>query len=498
MTSRSQSPTKPRLLYYNDSRHYYLYCFEPPLSMEDAWIPVDEVADTQVDVLVYGYGAGACMPFDTKVGEVWFEALDEYPVYGFRAGKNVRSLIERGLDPLNVLIERAHARNMQFYSSLRLSMGAGQTLGWNVNNFALSHPEYWIESVVPQGNCGHLDFEHTAVRQERFALIEESMTQYDIDGFELDFTFDPAYFKPDAIQSNLPVMTDYVRQIRQLAQEAGQQRGRPVPLGARVHPTLAGNLVVGLDVATWLQEKLLDFIVPICYWPWLMDPGFPFEGLVQLAHDHGCAVYPAIRPFFLNDQQPSTPAMYRAAASNFWHKGADALYLLEMKWPLGEEQRGTLREIGDPDQLRGKNRHYFVVPRSEEATKYEYTSPIPFDLDVVGDGSAQEAEIYIGDDLASDARAGLLRDLRLRLRVNGLSAHDQLEVSLNGEFLPPESRVYQPVSYVYAWIEYPLTDLLPQAGANTIGIALRSRPPGLDEPTSLQEAEVLVEYRSSQ
>ena len=37
-----------RLLFYNDARHYHLYCYEPPISIEDARAPVDEIAGTKV------------------------------------------------------------------------------------------------------------------------------------------------------------------------------------------------------------------------------------------------------------------------------------------------------------------------------------------------------------------------------------------------------------------------------------------------------------------
>ena len=43
-----------RTFYYNDARHYYLFIFEPPMQMEDAWLAVDEVAGTAVDSFVYG------------------------------------------------------------------------------------------------------------------------------------------------------------------------------------------------------------------------------------------------------------------------------------------------------------------------------------------------------------------------------------------------------------------------------------------------------------
>ena len=49
---------KKRTLYFNDARHYYLYVFEPPMTMEDAWVPIDEVAGTAVDTFVYGVERG--------------------------------------------------------------------------------------------------------------------------------------------------------------------------------------------------------------------------------------------------------------------------------------------------------------------------------------------------------------------------------------------------------------------------------------------------------
>ena len=37
---------KRRTIYHNDARHNYLWLFEPPISMDQAWTPVDEVAGT--------------------------------------------------------------------------------------------------------------------------------------------------------------------------------------------------------------------------------------------------------------------------------------------------------------------------------------------------------------------------------------------------------------------------------------------------------------------
>lgn len=49
---------KKQIIYMNDARYYYLFVLEPPLTLEEAWVPVDEVAGTAVDTFRYGVSGG--------------------------------------------------------------------------------------------------------------------------------------------------------------------------------------------------------------------------------------------------------------------------------------------------------------------------------------------------------------------------------------------------------------------------------------------------------
>ena len=51
-------PRQPRTLYFNDARHYYLFCFEPPMRLPDAQRPIDEVAGTGEPHLLLRVGWG--------------------------------------------------------------------------------------------------------------------------------------------------------------------------------------------------------------------------------------------------------------------------------------------------------------------------------------------------------------------------------------------------------------------------------------------------------
>ena len=212
---------KRRLLFYNDSRHFYMYCYDPPIRLEDAWAPIDEIAATQVDTFVYCLGAGQTMFHDTRVGEIWGERFEQFDaLYAYQCAENIKSLIDRGLDPLNVLIERAHEKGLEFFPSLRLmSSGNSEDSGSVfVSQFKIDHPE-WCQHRSGRSN---FDFSHPGVRQERFALIEETVNSYDVDGFELDWAFEPNYFEDDEVEEKGPILTAYMREIRRMVEAAGR------------------------------------------------------------------------------------------------------------------------------------------------------------------------------------------------------------------------------------------------------------------------------------
>ena len=44
---------KSRTIYFNDGRHWLLFVVDPPMTLADAQRPVDEIAGTRIDTLVY-------------------------------------------------------------------------------------------------------------------------------------------------------------------------------------------------------------------------------------------------------------------------------------------------------------------------------------------------------------------------------------------------------------------------------------------------------------
>ena len=482
---------KKRLMFYNDARHYYMYCYEPPMRLEDAWAPVDEIAGTQVDTLVYGFGAGPTMFHDTKAGEIWGSHLKSHPgLHSWRAYENVKSLIDRGLDPLNVLIERAHEKGLQFYASLRQSHGidpkkVDDEFNWQ---FRIDHPEWCLKG---EGKY-NFNFVHPEVRAERFAIIEETVNRYDVDGFEVDWLLAPYFFEEDEIEQNTPILTDYMRQIRQAVVKAGQERGRPIALGSRVLPTAAGNLAIGLDVPTWMKEGLLDFVVPNYYGDFQMDSNFPFEWLVELARSSECQVYPAINAKVLSvGEVEATAAHYYAGAASYYDRGADGLYFPWFEWPVESQGRQLLSELDDADLLAERPKHYVVRRNDEAAAGWGYTGQLPVTLTPGTDAPGQAVQVYVADD----SKGG---EATLRVRLTDSTTHDSITISLNGEPLPEETARRTSHSYSYSWLEFPLRAGALRRGVNEVAVALHARPSNLSSALVLDSVEIVVGYTSPQ
>ena len=299
-------------MYFNDARHYYLYAFEPPMTMEDAWRPVDELVETSVDTLIYGVETGGGLFSDTKVGvRAMSQTRPIDSAHYWRAWYNMQSLIDRGLDPLQVLIDRAHERQLDFIISMRMG-GAPRD------------PRYVIGTSGPAAGGGgrlenNMDFAHPWVRDTQFSWMEE-LASYPAEGIEFDFAFTPYYFKPSEVERHTPLMTAYVRRLSEMIRSKGQKR----IVGARVFPTEAMNRSLGLDVKTWVEEKLVDYLAPLYYGYFLLDPNLPFESLVaNWPGTRGPRSTLSCNPTFMQHEKHASSAMLRAAIANYWAKGAD-------------------------------------------------------------------------------------------------------------------------------------------------------------------------------
>ena len=487
---------RKRTIYFDDARHYYLYVFDPPMTMEEAWLPVDQVAGTAVDTFIYGVACGGLF-YPSKVGKQFGELSrpfkGEYSAAYWSAWTNMQGLINQGLDPLTVLIDRAHEKGLDFVASVRMGVVLAQEGPGG---------EDGIDSAfkVSEGGRG---FVHPEIRDYLFAVLEEVATQYATEGVELDFSAAPMaldrYFRPEDVAEHTPVMTEYVGKIAEMVR--GRPSGRGV-LGARVYPTEQINLDHGLDVRAWLDQGLVDFVVPMFYQPSLLDPDMPIEWIVEAAHRHDVSVYGFLHPDFRDESRRfhtrdyATTPMTRAAAANYYDKGVDGLYTWFLPWPLGHSERGLLTELGDPARLRDGDKNYNLRRRDTNTAEMGYEVTLPLQIPQAEPGKLYAIPFYVSDDIEGEAYR--IRRVTLKINIFDLVSADRLTLLLNGRSLAGETCLRSTSSrlepYYGQWLEFHLDAVRPRKGYNVLEVSLDERPPELEAGIRIDDVEIIIEY----
>ena len=474
---------RSRTIYFNDARHYYLFVFEPPMRLRDAWAPIDEVAGTAVDTFIYGVSRGDGLFYPSQKGRRFGADLEKQTMAAYwRVWENMQSLIDRDLDPLRVLVDRAHDKGMDFFASLRMG------------DFPGLDPAF----TIPGGGSGYV---HQETRDHQFDVLEELATRYPVEGVELDFAAAPAgtgfWLKPEDVKEHTPLMTDYVRQISQMVR---QRPGQPGLVGARVYPTEELNLQTGLDVRTWFDEGLVDYVVPVVYAFFVLDANMPIDWLIEAAHAHDVSVYAMMQPYYTEESRRfhnvanATPDMMRAAAANNWARGADGMYTWFLSWPLGESERKTLCELGDPDLVAEGDKHYFLRRTREPADDVDYEAYLPLPLPAEDARKRFQLPFYIADDLENPQ----VRRVTLKLGISDLLGADKLDVRLNGSSLADETCTRSPLRrvdpYMGQWLEYDLRAVRPKQGENVLDVALLERPANISSDLAIEDLEIVVAY----
>jgi hypothetical protein len=538
-----------RLIYHRDLAGWE--CFEPPLDIRDlVYDYVGRIAGTQVDTFVLHltynlfpsrltvetFASETGAPVGLEGDHATGAAPGTLSAASWRKLENERHLREAGIDPVALLLGACREAGLSFFAGVRMNDVHHAQYPW--------HPRFWIEH--PECRLGEhpeyrlprvgyrepggafaasiddrppacLDYGCEAVRAYRLAYIVEIAERYpEIDGIELDFTRHPFYFKPKEVAAGIGLMTTFLASLRDRLQTVAKARGRALVLEARVPPTLAACRRIGLDVARWMEERLIDIVVPAPYWH--PDFGMPIEEFTGPAHRSGCAVFPSIEcaemPVYGGSEQ--TAEVVRAAAAAWWAAGADGIHVFNthvFTYYLRQEMP-FLRDIADPRLLLDRTKRYVVTRSSnyDDAAWFSYPKQLPA---VLRPGSSATAiALRIGDDLEAAGRLGLRPQATARVRVRNLTSVDALEVRLNGARLDPatmrstfypmgEAAALRQYPFIgdtqdavdgpYHWFEFPLPeDRLPRRGMNTIEVKLHSLAPGVTSDVILNDVEMIV------
>ncbi|MCK4849738.1 MAG: hypothetical protein KAT11_00230 [Phycisphaerae bacterium] len=414
---------------------------------------------TQVDTISFSVIEADAPVYDSKVQPIYGDAHGGPPPYWPNITANIKALSKAGQCPIQIITDFAHGNGMESWAHVRMNDCHDSFVrGW-LSTWKKQHPELLVDSRgVPRNKDRHplglyvsaLDFSHQEVRDRKLEIIEEICQRYDIDGFELDYIRHPVLFSRTmrglpVTAEEVQIMTSFHQRIRQITDEAGARRGRPILLAVRVPDTLELSMNIGLDVQTWLKKDLVDILIAGGgYAPFTL----PVEEFVKVAHQYSVPVYPCInRQAPQQEQEVSGGTItegIRAVAANWYRAGADGIYFWNLGTPF-EYKTGydlirtrqrcyvCLDEVGDPKMLIGKDKLFCVD--DWVLSYYTHISsrpPLPVTLQP---GVSQRVPFVVGDDIEAAARSGLPAKLKLWIKFRGPARREALVFRLNGKLL---------------------------------------------------------------
>ena len=483
---------------------------EPPVNVPDLQEKVVGTYEgTPVGVLLWSVGGHETYEFETDVGVRFGEGYDHFdnPRHAHMK-RNLRSLIDECGGPVTAFVNLCHDAGIEFFPSIRMNQHYEMDQSAPSYHFRRDHPELLIgrpDEDIPDGTIDSgirtgLNFAFPEVRAHLSSIAIELVERWDVDGIELDWLRHPGYFRTEEAYGNRYLATDLVRKVRRRMDEVGDERGRRIELAVRVPATKFNAERIGLDVASWIRERLVDIVI--------VGGGFvPFETrvdeFVAAAEGTDCQVYGCIERLggIEGDE------MVRAIAARYFHLGASGIYLFNYFPQPVEWKRKVLNEIADPASLSRLNKRYkidnFPIRGTRETSQIGWAfrnaiplTQLPVALEQTVAGSAVLLQLTIADDIDLALTDNAIDSCTLLLGIDNYTPEDTLEMRLNASRIEWEFRIEKTDAEVPTF-EFNISAAILRHGENEFTIRLDAGGRGGMESVLLTKVEIAIEYFSA-
>lgn len=306
---------------------------------------------------------------------------------------SLKEWLDDGNDFLHHIVSGSRDRGLEVFFSCRVN--EGQDPNFDSVSFMADH-EHWLVNFNedPEGpaklyferldgevNQLKWDYVHSELRDHQVAALRELVTNYDVDGVQLDFARSAPYLHVGHQWVMRDHLTQFMREVRAVMHKREIERSKPLLVAVRIAESLEGCHFDGIDIESWVEEDLIDLMVLGCR-------SFDVElaAFKSIVASSGVRLYPCHDNHHSSDGYKCTPLkVLRGIASNWWHQGADGISVFNFTCSDGraEERSGSrlkpispvhrqdwdtnrtfLSEAGDPGLLAGQPKTYAVQRRA--------------------------------------------------------------------------------------------------------------------------------------
>ena len=427
------------------------------------------------DAALYRYGTApleattdAIMEFadwpDHQIDSVWWDVYGDWgchPSEFVEPFPSVREFLAAGNDPVESVIRESRRRGFEVFVSHRMNQPPDLNVLDGPPRLQETHPDWLINFnpdpagdpiyTVPWQRTGCMwNFAVPEVHKHRKKVVCELAERYDIDGILLDWSRGCPHLPVGQQWVLRDCLTRCMRLLRRSLQEVARKRSRPLIVAARVPETAQGCHFDGMDVETWIDERLVDMLV-------LGDRSLEVDiaAFRRLTAGSHIKLYPSYDDHHSSDGYKTAPIeVLRGVASNWRRQGADGIHLMNFEcstpealkrvgfWTAGHESSEdpqewrrnaeVFRQIGGEDSLHHRDKTFVVqrraggipfiigFPEEGHTQRLFYhlanmESALPARLGQHGRGLTL-LHLYVGDDV--DAEADNVQSVALRILLS--------------------------------------------------------------------------------
>ena len=294
--------------------------------------------NSHVDAIFYCTGTTHIFSHKTNVGENFQNSF-------------LNQLKWKGTDPLKLVIDHVHSFDKKVFFSLRMNDTHDSSVDHIFPDWKYKNRQFLMgnaSDIFPFGGnrWSAMDYEFPEVRDYIYALCEEVINTYEIDGIELDFFRHPIFFRnqlfgQDASQEHIDLMNSLISLIHLAVQQKGLQ------LAIRIPDSLTICYKMGLDINTWLCNQWVDITSLSGYFH--LEPWSNIKLLKEVFATQFYACLSRSRmKFFDNSTLPDE--YWRGEGILAINSGADGLYTFNVFDP----ETPLFYELGDIEIMKEK------------------------------------------------------------------------------------------------------------------------------------------------
>jgi hypothetical protein len=313
-----------------------------------------------------------------------------------------------------------------------------------------------------------VDFGHDKVREFVGQIIEEVCRNYDVDGVQLDFLRFPILFRSTA--NNEPTtpaeresLTAMMRQIRQITEQVGMERGHPLLVSVRTPDSMDFcRTVIGVELEQWLKEGLVDLLCiggDVQMRPW--------EESAALGRRFGVPVYASFREGSGSEtlkKVRNQPEGWRGTALAAFEAGVNGVEVFNLMHSFAPDHP-IYREIGEPAVMRARNRSYVVSRNAPSGLR----SALGIDrshvaLDVLSTNYTRRLATNqpVGFDIwTGESDPAAIQEVQVRILLTEPTAAGAVKITVNDVAAVPKPNDQE-------WLRYSLAPTALKAGKNRI------------------------------